>query len=500
MMSLTDDEGRATFPVVGSSRLAGSTGRARPGPVGGLLPTLVFLGVVSAAVGSLGAPLLPTIVTVDDVSVVDSQWALTISLLVGAVAAPAIGRLGDTHRRKGVILATVSTVAVGCVLAALPLGFTWLLIGRALQGVALALVPLAITVAREVLPVERRGPAIIVLGVTTAIGIGIGYPLAGLLVQLSGLAAAFWFGAAVSVIALVTAALVVPRSSTGSSGSIDPVGVVLLAVAVTGLLLVLAQGTGWGWTSARVVGLAGVSVAVIVTWVGWELHVPRPLVDVRLLRHRSVYSANLTVVLISAGIYPLLSIVVRLVEAPVGTGYGLGASPAAAGLMLVPFSLASFAASRAARQMIELMSPEKVVVTSCLLLIAALGLYLVAIGSAALLAVVMALAGFGVGCVFAVNPVQIVSGVPPKETGSALSFYQVLRSIGLAAGSALAGTALAASIPAGATLPTVDGYRTAGVTGVIILTVALVVSIVLARGTGIQPGAGASSARKRRRT
>jgi predicted MFS family arabinose efflux permease len=168
--------------------------------------------------------------------------------------------------------------------------------------------------------------------------------------------------------------------------------------------------------------------------------------------------------------------------------------------MLVPFSLASFAASRAARQMIELMSPEKVVVTSCLLLIAALGLYLVAIGSAALLAVVMALAGFGVGCVFAVNPVQIVSGVPPKETGSALSFYQVLRSIGLAAGSALAGTALAASIPAGATLPTVDGYRTAGVTGVIILTVALVVSIVLARGTGIQPGAGASSARKRRRT
>jgi predicted MFS family arabinose efflux permease len=411
----------------------------------------------------------------------DSQWALTISLLVGAVAAPALGRLADSRRRKGVILAAISTVVAGCVVAALPLGFTGLLIGRALQGVALGLVPMAIAVAREALPAERRGSAIVLLGVTTAIGIGVGYPVAGLLVQFSGLAAAFWFGSAVSTLALVAAALFLPRSSSDSAGSVDPVGAVLLAIAATGLLLVLAQGAAWGWASPRVLALAGVSAIALITWVVCELRVRRPLVDVRLFRHRSVYAANITVLLIGAGIYPLLSIVVRLVEAPHSTGYGIGASPLAAGLMLVPFSLASFAASRSARPMMDRMSAEHVIAGSCLLLIAALGLYLVAIGSVALLAVVMALAGYGVGCVFAANPVQIVAGVPAAETGSALSFYQVVRSVGLAAGSALAGTALAAAIPVGSGLPTIAGYRTAGVIGIVILTVALLVSIVLAR-------------------
>jgi predicted MFS family arabinose efflux permease len=448
---------------------------------GGLLPTLLFLGVVSTAVGSLGAPLLPTIVLVHRVSVVDSQWALTVSLLVGAVVAPTLGRLGDTRRRKGVILTATAVVLIGCVLAALPLGFAGLLVGRALQGVALALVPLAIAVAREALPAERRASAIVVLGVTTAIGIGVGYPVAGLLVQYFGLAAAFWFGAAVSALALAAAALFLPRSAGESAGWVDPAGAALLAIAATGLLLVLAQGGEWGWGAARTLWALGVSSAVLVAWVVWELRSRRPLVNVRLFRHRSVYAANISVALICAGIYPLLSIVVRLVEAPQSTGYGIGASPVLAGLMLVPFSLASFAASRTARPMIERSSAEHVVAASCLLLIAALGLYLVAIGSVALLAVVMALAGYGVGCVFAANPVQIVGGVPAAETGSALSVYQVLRSIGLAAGSALAGTALAGAVPDGSALPTIAGYRSAGVTGIVILCVALVASVVLTR-------------------
>ena len=53
---------------------------------------LVLLAVVSTADASLGAPLVPTSVTVD---LGASQWVLTISLLVGAVAMPRLGRMGD---------------------------------------------------------------------------------------------------------------------------------------------------------------------------------------------------------------------------------------------------------------------------------------------------------------------------------------------------------------------------------------------------------------------
>jgi hypothetical protein len=66
--------------------------------------------------------------------------------------------------------------------------------------------------------------------------------------------------------------------------------------------------------------------------------------------------------------------------------------------------------------------------------------------------------------------------VPATETGSAISFNQVLRTIGFSAGSALCGVVLAAYTPAGHGLPTGDGYRTAALFGVAVLTVTIVVS------------------------
>ena len=67
------------------------------------------------------------------------------------------------------------------------------LAGRVLQGAGLGLVPLATAVARDDLPADRSRSAIVLIGVTTAAGIGIGYPLVGLLAQALGLYAPFWF-------------------------------------------------------------------------------------------------------------------------------------------------------------------------------------------------------------------------------------------------------------------------------------------------------------------
>ncbi|HET8523906.1 MAG TPA: MFS transporter, partial [Thermomicrobiales bacterium] len=376
-----------------------------------LVPTLIFLGVVSAAVGSLGAPLLPTIVVVDHVSVASSQWVLTISLLVGAVAAPVMGRLGDGRRRRPVILGAVLAGLIGCILSALPLGFGWLLIGRGLQGIGLGLVPLAIAVARDSLPPERSGPTIALLGVTTAIGIGIGYPIAGLITEYLSLDAAFWAGAVVNAVALILGAIALPASPDRPPRRIDALGATLLGLGVAGLLLVLAEGQVWGWTSTRTLAAGVVAIALLIVWIRYELRVPNPLIDLRLLRHRSVFAANSTVLLIGIGIYPLLSLVVRYVQAPTSTGYGFGASVVIAGLMLLPFSLASFLANKVAGRVGRRWSPELVVAGSTIVLLIAMVIFLLARDAYWQLVVTMALAGFGVGCVFASNPSQIVRGV-----------------------------------------------------------------------------------------
>jgi MFS family permease len=446
-----------------------------------VLAVVVFLAVESTAVASLGTPLLPTIEAADHVSLAASQWALTIALLTGAVTTPLLGRLGDGRLRRAAIIGALTVMLAGCVMSALPAGFAVFLAGRALQGAGFGLVPLATAVARDELPTGRRGRMIVLIGATTAAGIGIGYPLAGLLAQYLGLGAPFWFVAVLSALALAAAAAVLP-ASPARPARVDVPGSVLLGLGIAGLIVVLAQGPGWGWGwgSILTVGCGISSVAVLAAWAVWELRVRWPLIELRLLRHRPVLAANLTAFLVAVGFYPLGSLVVRFVQTPDSAGYGFGASVLVAGLMLTPFSLASFAASKAVSRASRRASPELIVVAGCIALIASMVLFLLARGAYWHIVIAMTVDGFGVGCIYAVNPLQITSGVPAAETGSAMSFYQLARTVAYALASALSATLLVLSVPRGHALPADAGYTTAALASTAILVAALVVSLLFA--------------------
>lgn len=472
-----------TDPIQAEHPAAGHTERVSART---LATVLVLLAVVSTAVASLGAPLLTTIVQIEHVSLASSQWALTITLLVGGVAAPLMGRLGDGRHRRTATLTGVAAVTVGCVLSALPAGFAVLLTGRALQGVGLGLVPLATAVARDNLPAERSRRTVVILGITTAAGIGVGYPVAGLLAQYLGLYSAFWFGAAVSALTLAVSIVVLPASPARRRRADIP-GAIVLGLGVTGLLLILADGPAWGWASPSTLTVAVVSVALLAVWTAVELRTRQPLVDLRLLRHRRVLAANATGLLVSIGFYPFMSLVVRYVQTPAATGYGFGAPVVIAGLMLTPFSLASLAASWIVRPASKRVSAEWVVAASGVLLIAAVLIFLLARGTYWQIIVAMVLLGFGVGCVFAINPLQIVGGVPGHETGSAISFYQLVRTVGYSIASALSATVLVLYIPAGHTAPANAGYSTAALISVAVLLAGLLLSTAFAVATHRQP-------------
>lgn len=96
----------------------------------------------------------------------------------------------------------------------------------------------------------------------------------------------------------------------------------------------------------------------------------------------------------------------------------------------------------------------------------------------------VALDGLGVGAAFAVNPLQITGGVPPHETGSAISFYQLARTVAYSVGSALSATLLVLSIPAGRQVPTNAGYSAGALVSTAILFAALAASVLFAVPAG----------------
>lgn len=450
-----------------------------------LVPSLLFVGVVVAAVGSLGAPLITSVATTFDVSLSSAQWTLTLALLTGAVTTPVLGRLGSGPHRRAAILGTLGVVSAGGILTALPLSFSWLLLGRAAQGVGLALTSMLMGVVRDHLSDKRSGSTIALLSVASTAGVGVGYPLSGFLAEHGGLRLAYGFGAAMTVMAFAVALRVVPASTRTRATRIDVPGAVLLALPLTLVLVLISETALWTsrpWTAGV---LAAIAVVAAGIWVRVELRSSAPLVDLRLFRHRAVVGANVAMFLGGIGMYLLLTLATRYAQTPSGAGYGFGLDVFAAGLVLVPFSVFGFLAGKLVPRALRRVGAGSALTVSALIVLVALALFAGTRAGVVELCAVMAILGFGVGSFSAALPAVVLPVVPSAETSSVMSINQVVRSVGFSFGSAIGGLVLAAGTSPGSTFPGEDAYTSAAWVGVVVTAAAAIVSASVLHGRAI---------------
>jgi MFS family permease len=461
-----------------------ATAVASPGETGALreralVPTLILVGLVVAVMSSLGAPLIPSIAAASHVSLSAGEWLLTITLLTGALATPIMGRLADGPHQRRVILVALSIVLVGLVLAATSSSFPVLVAARGLQGVGVGLMPVTMAVARRQLAPEKAASTIAILSVTAAVGVGLGYPITGLLADVSDYHASFWFGAVVVIAGFVISVVVLPRSSTMTSRSFDTVGAGLLCVALAIFIVVLSEAESWGWLSLRVLALLAASAVLAAAWARYELRRRDPLVDLRQARNRMVLTADLAGLFISLTMYLFLPIVVEFVQVPSSNGFGFGASVLVAGFVLVPLSIGTLAASRLAPAFERRYGRRIMIPLGALLFALSMSLFALEHSGLWEAFLVMGIAGIGIGFTFAAMPGFIVKAVDAKDTGSAMGFYQVLRSVGLAMGSAISGVILAGYTHAHQAFPSVGGFRTALLIGATLCLLTAVLCYVL---------------------
>lgn len=425
------------------------------------VPSLIFVGAVVAIVSSLGAPLIPRLAQELHTSLGNAQWALTATVVVAGVASPVVGRLGDGRHRKRVIVAGQACVVLGCVLAALANTLPMLIVGRALQGLGLALMPLTMAAAREHLSTEHAGRVIATLSVVGAAGVGLGYPITGLIADHGGVHAAYWAGTAVSALALAAAMWAIPQPGVVSTRQrIDYPGAVLIGLGLVALLISLDKASAWGWGSARTLLLLVAGVLLIALWSGHELRTARPLVELRLLRNRAVLTANVSGLLLGVTMYLSMVTITQFVQLPT---FGFGQSVFIAGLTLVPLSVLSASVSRTLPALTARFGVRPIIPLGALAVALSslfFGLTLTSLWQAF---VTMAILGVGLGYTFAAMPGLIVGAVPREETGSAMGFYQVSRFVGFALGSGLAITLLQGF--GQHSQPTLHSYRVTALVG-----------------------------------
>jgi predicted MFS family arabinose efflux permease len=440
--------------------------RRRPNAVG---PLLIYCALSATMVSSLGALLVPAVARAHHVPVSAAQSMLTVTLLVGAVSTPVLGRLADGHRSRRALVGVLALTMSGSVLAAVADTFAQLLVGRALQGPACGMLPMTIALAHRHLAPAKVTDGITTLAVTAATGAGLSFPLTGLIAEYLDHRWGFWCAAGLAAPAVVGVLLVLPPDGRPPAGpGADPdmpafsartdlAGTVLLVAALTSLLLLLKEGSRWGWTSALVLTVLVDAALLLTAWAWWERRVARPSVRPELLVHPDVLLANLATVVLGAATFVGVSVLATLVQAPVGTGYGLGLSVFAAGCVMLPFSAGSQLAGRLARRPAVRAGQHALLLFGGVLL-AGTHVALTAHHNG-LWQLLLAILTFGLGSsiVWAVVATLLHATVPGGDLGSTTSFNHVLRVVGSAIGSAATGVILAAhTAPDG--FPTNDGY------------------------------------------
>jgi MFS family permease len=314
-------------------------------PTWAIVAVLALCGTAVALQQTMVVPLLPEFPGILGVSTDDASWLVTATLLTSAVATPVMARLADMLGKRLMMLVCMLAMTAGSVLAAVSDTFTLVIVGRALQGFAAALIPIGISIMRDELPKERVSSAVALMSATLGIGAALGLPLAGIVSESLGWHANFWLSAIVGVLLLAAILIVIPESRVRTGGSFDYLGAVLLSLALTGLLLVISKGGSWGWGSQPVIVLFLVAVGALAAWVPFELRVGQPLVDLRTSARRPVLLTNAASVMLGFAMFANLLLTTQELQIPPITGYGFGLPVITAGLAMVPSGLAMVAFS-----------------------------------------------------------------------------------------------------------------------------------------------------------
>jgi predicted MFS family arabinose efflux permease len=433
-----------------------------------IIIVLAFVSVVLSTMQLLITPILSVLDDTLSTSPANAAWAVTITPLVSAVCVTIIGRLGDMFGKKRMMLVTVGVTALGLVVSALAMSLPMMLVGRGLQGVALGIAPLGVSLLRDILPSERVGFATAVMAASSGLGNALGMPLASGVAQLAGWHAMFAVFAALAVIGLILVAYVVPRGQIHHAagekkyGRFDWVGALLIAAALVCFLLPISKGAEWGWGSPLVIGLFVAAVVIAVVWVLAELHNPQPMVDLHTLAHPSVAWTDIVSVLSMFAMYAQFLVLPRILELPVGTGYGLGQSMFMATLWYAPGGFMALIMTPLTVRLARRFSPRNVLISACVFVAA---VYLVAVPLIATTWGVLGTAillNIGIGLAFGVRPVLLMLDVPKAQTAAVNGFNMVASGIGASTAGAVFGAVITTNMVSyhGEMMASLGGFHT----------------------------------------
>lgn len=439
--------------------------------------TLIGVSIVNVALPSIRQGL--------GASQSDLQWVLSGYALTFGVVLVAAGRAGDIMGRGGLFLIGVSIFTLSSVAAGLAPNAEWLNAARFAQGIGSGLLnPQGLGMIQHYFRGDERGRAFGYFGTAVGFSVAIGPVLGGVLIELGGpdigWRLTFLVNVPIGILAIILGLIWFPRPlitrlpQTGSGlRSLDPVGALLLGLAVLAILFPFVE-SGGGKTIWL---LLPFGVLLVWLWVVWERRYVRlglsPMVDLKIFSTSS-YTNGITIMTLyfmgTTSIWVLVALYVQEGDGKTALQSATFGIPAA----LLSAYAAHWAGSRVARL------GRKLVIWGLLMALFGLGASIVVVlmfeaGQISIWWLMLSLSFIGVaqGIVISPNQTLTLADVPLDYAGSSGAIMQTGQRIGTAVGIAIITAAVFSALA-------VASWSMAMVVGLSLISVIVVLALLVA--------------------
>lgn len=409
---------------------------------------------------------LPSLRTAFDVTSQEAQWVVIAYLVLVTSSLVTVGRLGDVLGRKRLLLVGIAIFSLASMAAVFASTIWMVVLARAVQGVGAAMMmSLTVAAVSDVVPKERTGSAIGLLGTVSAIGTAAGPSLGGLLVTMYGWPSIFVLMAGTGLFAMMFVGTQLPVLSTcpnRPSFDLPGASILMATVAAFALAATLAP---FGLINAMLAGVAALGAWVFVLT---ERRATAPLVQLEIVKHPAIAAGLLSIGLVSA------VVMTTLVVGPFYLTGVLGLDTAGAGLVMTIGPTVSAIVGLPAGRLVDRSGPNVVALVGLVALLAGTLAMTILPGQFGVPGYVgsLVLITSGYALFQAANNTALMAGAPKEQQGVTSALLALGRNVGLITGASAMGALFAAG-SGGSGNPGGTGLQVVFATAAVLVALAL---------------------------
>lgn len=459
------------------------------------LAILSGLGLIVMFDETMILPAIPDFIRDFGISYSTSSWLLSAYIIAAAVMTPIAGRLSDIYGKKKMLLIVMGIYTVGVIAGRFATNIEFMLFARVLQGVGMAMFPIAFGIIRESLPEKKFATAQTIFSSTFPAGAIIGLVGGAVIIQNFGWQSTFLaiLPVAIALWIVILKFMHIPNQAPAGNDhvpvdkSIDIKGTLLLATTIvsflSGITFLESRDAGY-----YVAGLFIISAISLATFITVEKRAHQPLLDLKLMSSRTFLPSTIILMLVFLSIFTVYLTVPVMVRSPVPLGFG-GDALAVANVQL-PFMIVFLVTTIISGFILNKVKNTRLTLVGTV--VSTIGFFLLVMFHSTETMVTIGLTVLAVGLSLSIAGgfnVILVS-VPMQVTGIALGMTLLLDLVGMSVGPVFAGIfqdTYRGTIPGVAgEFPTETAYVLIFIAAALISLTSVILSLMVSRRKVVQ--------------